>query len=151
MKVTAKFALALAGLLLFATTLAQDVHDDEADVLLTIEREWEANRKGDNDAVEQMLADNFMGWGKASPAPRSKTSTLKWMRLSQEMGKVLRFELYPLWVTVNDDVAVAHYAYSTAFKNKNGEVEMSNGRYTDVLIRTDEGWKFLAWHGGKDD
>ena len=151
MKASAKFALALAGSLLFNTALSQDIRDDEADVLLTIEREWEANRKGDHDAVEDMLADNFMGWSKISPAPRSKNSTLKWMRLSQEVGKVLRFELYPLWVTVNENVAVAHYSYSTAVKKKDGDIEMNSGRYTDILIRSDEGWKFLAWHGGRDD
>jgi ketosteroid isomerase-like protein len=151
MKLPATLFLALLGALSFATATAQDIRDDEADVLLAIEREWEANRKGDHDAVEDMLADNFMGWGKSSPAPRSKTSTLKWMRLSQEMGKVLRFELYPLWVTVNENVAVAHYSYSTAVKQKDGKIEISSGRYTDVLVRSDDGWKFLAWHGGKDD
>ena len=151
MKLPATLFLALIGALSFVTAAAQDIRDDEADVLLTIEREWEANRKGDHDAVEDMLVDNFMGWGNSSPAPRSKSSTLKWMRLSQEMGKVLRFELYPLWVTVNENVAVAHYSYSTAVKHKDGEIEMSSGRYTDVLVRSEDGWKFLAWHGGKDD
>ena len=48
-------------------------------------------------------------------------------------------------------MAVAHYLYSVAIKNKDGEIEMANGRYSDVLLRTDEGWKFIAWHGGRDD
>jgi ketosteroid isomerase-like protein len=151
MNVLAKPAVALLGLLVFATTFAQEVRDDEADVLLTIERAWEANRKGDHDDLEDMLLDNFMGWSKSSPAPRSKTSTSRWQRLNDEVGRVMRYELYPLWVTVQDDVAVAHYLYSVALKNKDGDIEMSNGRYSDVLIRTDDGWKFLAWHGGTDD
>jgi ketosteroid isomerase-like protein len=67
------------------------------------------------------------------------------------MGRVVRYELYPLSITVHGDVAVAHYLYSTAFKKKDGDIEMSNGRYTDVLVRTEDGWKFLAWHGGDDD
>jgi hypothetical protein len=41
--------------------------------------------------------------------------------------------------------------FSTAFKAKDGEVEMNNGRYTDVLVRNEDGWKFVAWHGGDDD
>jgi ketosteroid isomerase-like protein len=56
-----------------------------------------------------------------------------------------------LAITIGGDVAVAHYLYSTAYKPKNGDIEMSNGRYTDVLIRTEDGWKFIAWHGGDDD
>jgi len=28
---------------------------------------------------------------------------------------------------------------------------MNNGRYSDVLVRTDDGWKFLTSHGGDDE
>lgn len=151
MNATARFATALVGLFVLTSAVAQEVRDHEADVLLTIERAWEANRKGDHDDFDAMLLDNFMGWSKTSPAPRSKTSTSRWHRLNDDVGRVQRYELYPLWVTVQDDVAVAHYLYSIAIKNKDGEIEMSNGRYSDVLLRTDDGWKFLAWHGGRDD
>ena len=151
MNITTKLVLILVGSTLLSAASAQDATDDEADVLLTIEREWEASRKGDQDKIDDMLTDDFMGWGKTSPAPRSKTSTSNWSRFSTEMGRVVRYELYPLSVTVRGDVAVAHYLYSTAFKDKKGEIEMSNGRYTDVLVRTEDGWKFVAWHGGDDD
>ena len=137
----------VAALLLFSTGLAQDIRDDEADVLLNIERQWEAAQKGDQDKVDEMLTSDFMGWGKDSPAPRSKTSTSKWSRFAEQMGRVVRYEIYPLSITISGDVAVAHYLSSTAYKPKNGDIEMSNGRYSDVLMRTEEGWKFLAWHG----
>ena len=139
------------SLFLATTSFAQEIRDDEANVLLTVERAWEASRKGDHDDFDDMLVDSFMGWSKSSPAPRSKTSTSRWHRLGDEMGRVMRYELYPLWITVQDDVAVAHYLYSVAIKGKDGEIKMSNGRYSDVLVRTEDGWKFLAWHGGKDD
>ena len=151
MNAPAKLLLAIAGTLVFATAFAQDIRDDEADVLLTIERAWEANRKGDHDDFEDMLMDNFMGWDKSSPAPRGKTSTSRWQRLQDDIGRVTRYELYPLWITVQDDMAIAHYLYSVAVKEKDGEITLSNGRYSDVLVRTDDGWKFLAWHGGRDD
>ena len=151
MNAPAKLLLALVGTLVYATAFAQDNRDDEADVLLTIERAWEANRKGDHDDFDDMLLENFMGWGKSSPAPRGKTSTSRWHRLNDEIGRVTRYELYPLWITVQDDMAIAHYLYSVAVKDRDGDIEMSNGRYSDVLVRTDDGWKFIAWHGGKDD
>ena len=152
MNACTKLVLACASLLVATSALAQDIRDDEADVLLTIEREWQASQKGDQDAVDDSLVTEFMGWTRTSPAPRSKTSTSKWSRLAdKEIGKVLRYELYPLSVTVHGDVAVAHYLYSTAFKSKDGTIELNNGRYTDVLVRTEDGWKFIAWHGGDDD
>ena len=59
-------------------------------------------------------------------------------------------ELYPLAIIVNGDLAVAHYLYTSAWEPKDGETEINNGRYTDVLVRTEEGWRFIAWHGGND-
>lgn len=151
MNASAKLVLILMGSLLFSAAGAQNTSDDEANVLLVIEREWEAARKGDQDKVDDMLTHDFMGWGKNSPAPRSKTSTSNWSRFRTEMGRVVRYELYPLSITIHDDVAIAHYLYSSAFKDKEGKIEISNGRYTDILVRTEDGWKFLAWHGGDDD
>jgi len=151
MNVFAKLVIILMGSLLFSAAGAQNTSDDEANVLLVIEREWEAARKGDQDKVDDMLASDFMGWGKNSPAPRSKTSTSNWSRFRTEMGRVVRYELYPLSITIHDDVAIAHYLYTSAFKDKAGKIEISNGRYTDILVRTEDGWKFLAWHGGDDD
>lgn len=150
MHAPAGILLGLIGLLACSASFAQDIRDDEADVLLTIEREWEASRKNDHDKVAKMLADKFMAWEKDSPAPRTKQSTTRWNRVGDEMGRVLRYELYPLSITVHGDVAVAHYLYSVAFREKEGKVEMLNGRYSDVLVRVEDGWQFLAWHGGDD-
>ena len=54
-------------------------------------------------------------------------------------------------IIVNGDVGIVHYLYSSASKDADGKVETSNGRYTDILLRTDDGWKFIAWHGGDDE
>lgn len=151
MNITTRLVFILLGSAFFAVTNAEDGNDDAADVLLTIEREWEATRKGDQDKLDDMLAEEFMGWNQNSPAPRSKASTSEWARFGVEMGRLLKYEIYPLSITVHGDVAVAHYLYSSAFKNKKGDIEMSNGRYTDTLVRTENGWKFIAWHGGKND
>ena len=54
-------------------------------------------------------------------------------------------------MAVHGDVAVAHYLYTSANEDKDGAGETDNGRYTDVLVRGEDGWKFLAWHGGDDE
>ena len=120
------------------------------DVWSVIEQEWNADEDGDRDWPDRLLTEDFSGWGYDSPAPRSKTSTKMWDRFSEQLGKMVAHELYPLSIVVHNDVAVAHYLYSSAFKPKDGDIEVSNGRYTDVLVRTDEGWRFLTWHGGDD-
>lgn len=145
--------LILTGAFLFGVinAHAQDSTDDAANVWSVIEGEWNAVAKGDRKWPDRLLAENFTAWGKTSPAPRDKESTKMWNRFGEQLGKLVEHELYPLSIVVHEDVAVAHYLYSSAFQSKNEEIDMDNGRYTDVLIRTDDGWKFLTWHGGDDD
>jgi ketosteroid isomerase-like protein len=151
MNVSSRLILIFIGSLFFGAAGAQDSSDDAAEVMLTIEREWEATRKGDHDKIDDMLDDDFMGWNSNSPAPRSKSSTSEWARFGSEMGRLMKYEIYPLSITIHGDVAIAHYLYSSAFKSKKGDIEMSSGRYTDTLVRAENGWKFIAWHGGDDD
>lgn len=133
-----------------APALAQDTVNDAADVWATIEMEWEASARGGDDWVDDFLADDFSGWIKKSPAPRSKASTRQWDKFGKSQGKMVEHELYPLSIVVHGDVAVAHYLYTVAFEGNDDVVEVNNGRYTDVLVRSEDGWKFLSWHGGDD-
>ena len=152
MKAYDALTLTVSILLLTLATpaAAQNSTDDQADVWATIEGQWDSEEQGDDEWMDQLLADNFSGWGKNSPAPRSKASTKMWDRFSDEQGQMVAHELYPLAIIVNGDVAVAHYLYTSAYEDKEDAVEMNNGRYTDVLVRTADGWKFIAWHGGDD-
>lgn len=153
MKTNEVLKLVLTSVLLFgfASAFAEETTDDPADVWSVIEEEWNASEKGDKKWPDRMLAEDFTGWGKESPAPRDVASTKMWNRFTEQTGKMLVHELYPLSIVVHDDVAVAHYLYRSAFQPKGGDIAMSNGRYTDILVRTADGWKFLAWHGGDDD
>ena len=146
-----KFLLPAALLFAFQASLAQDSADDAADVILAIEEQWEAVQEGDSDWIDERLHDSFSGWPNNAPAPRSKMSTEKWTRFSATQGRMVEHELYFQNIVVNGDVAVAHYFYTSANEDKDGEVEVDSGRYTDILVRTDDGWKFLAWHGGESD
>ena len=151
-RVTPLKVSALAALLLSAgLAFAQDEPDPHADVWAVVEAVWNADEKGDKKWIDRMLVDDFVGWGKDAPAPRSKSSTKLWDRFNDTQGRGLAHELYPLSIIVHGDTAVAHYLYSMAYESKDKKVEVSNGRYSDILVRTEDGWKVLAWHGGKDD
>ena len=146
-----QFAITVTALLLVGTAIAQDERDDETDVWIAVEAQWDANENGDEKWIDRMLIDSFYGWDNETPAPRSKSSTRMWVRFNSEQGNIVAHELYPLEIVVEGDTAIVHYLYSSAYENKKGEVETSHGRYTDILVRTDDGWMFLGWHGGDDD
>jgi len=138
-------------LLLQSPTLAQDGTDDHAAVWESVEEIWDAQERGDDDWVDVMLSADFMGWPDASPAPRSKASTRMWARFDADHSKGLAHELYPLSIVVHGDVAVVHYLYSIVVQTKSKTNESTTGRYTDVLVRDNGGWKFISWHGGADE
>lgn len=152
MKTMAKFTCTalMASLVFSGATHAQDALDDESNLLTIINDQWAAEQDGDEDAVKDMLHRDFYGWSDRSPVPQDRRSTLKWSEVQRKIGRVISFEIFPLNIIVSGDTAVVHYYYTTAFANKDGETEMSNGRYTDVLVRSGDSWKFLAWSGGSD-
>ncbi len=152
LRVPGRIAVLAAGLVAFSGASAQSPGDNfDADVWLVIMDQWRAEQDGDDGWIDRLLSDDFSGWPNNSPAPRSKASTQMWDRFTDEQGSMVAHELFFMGIVVSGDTAVAHYLYTSAFQDNDGEVEISNGRYTDVLVRTDDGWKFIAWHGGDDD
>ena len=135
----------------WAQDSSQAAATDRADVWTTVEAQWNAQQKGDGKWPDIYLADDFSGWGTSSPSPRSKSSTRMWDRFNTKVSEMLVHELYPLSIVVTGDTGVAHYLYSSASQDKDGKITTVSGRYTDILIRTADGWKFIAWHGGDDD
>jgi hypothetical protein len=121
---------------------------DDAAVWSIIERAWRAQREGNQRWIEELLSPDFVGWSNDSPAPRDKSSTRLWSAFNTRQSDLLEYELYPLAIQIHGDTAVAHYLYSSAVQEKGRAVETVDGRYTDVLVRTGDGWRFLTWHGG---
>lgn len=138
-------------LIVSAEALAQGSADDQAAVWAAVEEIWEAREQGKNEWVDAMLTGDFMGWPAESPAPRSKASTRMWARFSNDQDKGLIHELYPLSIVVHGDMAVVHYLYTATAQTRDRQTVTTNGRYTDVLVRDDTGWKFISWHGGPDN
>lgn len=144
------FAVSLTALLFLGTATAQDERDAGTEVWIAVEAQWDAEANGDKKWVDRMLAEGFYGWTKGTPAPRSKASTRMWNNFASEQGEMIAHELYPLEIVVEGDTAIVHYLYSSSYQSKDGKVETNHGRYTDILVRTDAGWRFLGWHGGDD-
>ena len=150
MRAKAFTLLAFFASLTFTHAYAQDAADDERDVWAIVEAQWDSEANGDRRWIDRLLIDDFSGWSSNTPVPRSRESIKMWDRFTDEQQQMVAHELYPYLIVVHGDTAVAHYFYTAAYEDSDGEVETNNGRYTDVLVRTDEGWRFLSWHGGDD-
>jgi len=149
----ARAALCAALLLLCSSVQADDAIDaytvsDDSAVWSVVEQAWRAERDGNERWIESLLSADFVGWNSTAPAPRDKGSTRLWNAFNARQNGMLEYELYPLSIVVHGDTAIAHYLFTTASEEKGKQVATVNGRYTDVLVRSADGWRFLAWHGG---
>lgn len=150
MKIKATLCAFLLSTCLLTFGVAHAQATDDSAVWSVIERAWQAEQRGDSKWIDELLSADFVGWAKNSPAPRDKGSTRFWNTFTSKQSDLLEYELYPLSIIVHGDMAVAHYLYSSASKAKGEQTRTVNGRYTDVLVRTDGEWKFITWHGGDD-
>lgn len=142
--------LAFMSSLTSVTAVDAQGSTDESAVWAVIEEQWERQERGDRRWVEELLTADFTGWQNDAPAPRNKPSERMWNEFAMKQGKILEHELYPLSIIVHADMAIAHYLYSQATENKGGDVNVTNGRFTDVLVREEGRWRFISWHGGAD-
>jgi ketosteroid isomerase-like protein len=135
--------------LLTSAASAQDPADDQVAVWAVIERQWAAENEGDSGWIEELLTADFVGWPYESPAPRTRASTEMWNEFGRRQRKPITHELYPLSIVVHGDTAIAHYLFTNAGELPDGKAVTNNGRYTDILVREADEWKFLSWHGGE--
>ena len=93
---------------------------------------------------------NALVWPKEIPGPRNKASLDRWTRYDSDSTTTLQQELFPLGIVVQGNMAVVHYRYQEARENTKKERKIVTGRFTDVLIKEDGRWTFIAWAGGDD-
>ena len=142
-------AIAAGALTLTAAPAgAQTWSDAQLEVWEVIQAEWQASMEQDETLWDRLFHDDFQGWSAEDPAPRGLDTTREWAEFEQ--GTTLAFELHPLAIVVTGNTAVAHYLWTDLSEDAAGEREATNGRYTDVLVRDADGWKFLAWAGGAE-
>lgn len=144
------FVACILGVFPFGSVHAQKWSEKELEVWKTVQDQWNANNKKDYDRSEQFLHKSHLGWEDKDPMPLDKGSISRWSRYLGEDVEVKQLQLSPVGFVVVGDTAVAHYYYSIATETKKGERKTIHGRYTDVLLKTGDGWRFIAWRGGDD-
>jgi ketosteroid isomerase-like protein len=137
--------------MLAAPASAGDWSDDQKEVWSAIEGYWEVYAAGDVDGFLAAMHDDYTGWSYDQPLPSGKKTTEKWLKFGMPNRETLIYEITPTSIVVGDGFAVAHYYFEYVYKNAEGEMEDSSGRWTDVLVETGGEWMLIADHGGEVD
>ncbi len=131
-----------------APAFGQTWSDKQLEVWNVIEAQWKASMEKDATWPDKYLHEKLIAWGDEIPMPRDKSSMDKWIRYGMENSTTLLQELFPVGIIVHGNTAVAHYFYSQASEDRKGERKTTHGHYTDVLVKENGTWRFLAWSGG---
>lgn len=97
------------------------------------------------DAMSGCVHDRFSGWLYGEPVPRTKTYFNSVARYMMENSSVATYDMRPVSILVVDDMAVVHYYLFMVF---DGSPEVSQDRWTDVLVKEGGVWRWIADHGG---
>ena len=142
----AAVSIALCG---FAGTAGAQTWSAEQQELWQLEQQqWKMSAAKDLSWIDTMVHPNMRYWGIGSPMPRDKASLKHWSRFDSESSTVLQQEIFPISATITGNVAVLQYHYMVASENYKKERETVTGQYTDVLIKENGRWTFIAWAGG---
>lgn len=143
--------LAVCGVLALAgSASAQTWTTEQQEIWKFEQKQWQMEKDKDASWIETMVHPNLHYWGQGAPVPQDKASLARWNRYSSASSSTLEQELYPLAATITGNVAVVQYRYQIARENDKKERETVWGHYTDVLIKENGKWLFIAWEGGDD-
>jgi len=139
-------SFALVGLASAAS--AQTWSPEQEEIWQFEEQQWRMAKEKDLSWVDTMVHPNLSYWDTDQPGPQNKASLARWSRYGSASTTVLEQELFPISIAITGNIAVVHYNYSVASENLKQERETVSGRYTDILVKENGRWLFLAWAGG---
>ena len=98
--------------------------------------------------VDKCFHADFQGWGVGSTVPTSKADRAVMSERSRATEDNVYLFLKPVAITVHGDMAVALYIATSTSRNKEtGEETTVTERWTDVLVRDNGQWSWIADHG----
>jgi len=146
-------ASATAVLAICATSFAVHAGDwsaEQQEVWKLEQQQWAMSMAKDQSWIDSMVHQNLRYWETGAPMPRDKASLKHWSRFEADNSTTLEQELFPIAATITGNIAVVQYNYMVASENYKKDRKTTTGHYTDVLIKENGHWMFIAWAGGTD-
>lgn len=139
----------LVSQLVIASLRAQEMSPEQKEVWKNVEAYWALDAAGNTAGFMEYFHADYRGWSYDSPIPSSKERTTKFVTHDHKTSKNLLYDIQPLQVRVNGNMAYVHYFWSTIVKDSEGKEKRRNGRWTDILVKQGNRWVLIADHGGE--
>jgi hypothetical protein len=132
------------------TAYAQSWSAEQQEIWKFEELQWKMSAAEDMSWIDTMVHPNMRYWQTGNPMPRDRASLKRWSSYDAENSTVLAQEIFPISATITGNIAVVQYHYMVASEDLKKERKTVTGHYTDVLVKENGRWLFIAWAGGDD-
>jgi hypothetical protein len=143
-------AISLVLAFFAGSAFAQSWSAEQQEIWKLEEQQWKMAAAKDMSWMDTMVHPNMRYWQTGEPMPRDRASLKRWGPYDAENSTVLAHEIFPISATITGNIAVVQYHYMVASENYKKERKSVTGHYTDVLIKENGRWLFIAWAGGDD-
>jgi ketosteroid isomerase-like protein len=142
--------LIIVVILIFAgsSVSEQEWSKEQKEAWKLIETFWEFYSAKDAEGCLACFHQDYMGWSYRDKLPHNKLSLEESIKFNLENYSTDSYEIKPVAISIFDDVAIVHFNYSGVYSDTAGNTGSYKGRMTDILIKQDGKWVFIADHGG---
>ena len=139
-------AVSLSAALLVPFSLAAADWSDEEQAFL----DWQKGCWTDDgaDMVERCFHGDYVGWGNGFAVPYDKADRNTLFASERTRTDFELISLKPLEIRFTGDTAVSLYVVTYEIEDKrDGETRVVTEKWTDVAVREDGDWRWIADHG----
>ena len=122
----------------------------EKEVVQAIDDCITAYKEENLEAYMTCLHDDYVGFIYGRPATTNKADARKGFPLTWANEDLVEWWTKPLAIRIVGDVAIIHYYSYDVYLDKDGEEVQSRSRWTDIMVKQDGKWVWIADHGGPD-
>lgn len=121
----------------------------QKEVWKNVEAYWALDAAGDTQGFLSYFHADYRGWGYDSAIPGTKERARKFLTHMHKSSKTLVYDVQPLTVRVQGNIAFVHYVYTRLYKDSEGKEKREAGRWTDILSKDGNKWVLIGDHGGE--
>jgi ketosteroid isomerase-like protein len=133
-----------------AQVQAQTWSAAEKEVIQAIDDCVSAYREENLEAFMACWHDDYVGFRYEAPNTNDKTDARKSIPLTWANSDLVEWWINPLAIRILGDVAIIHYYHYALSRDKDDKETRTRNRWTDIMVKQDGKWVWIADHGGLD-
>jgi ketosteroid isomerase-like protein len=127
---------------------AQELSKEQSEIWNQIESFWKFYFEKDLEGCLNHFHEDYIGWSYRDQLPHDKSDLENSIKYNLQNYNTESYEIKLANISTFKNMAIVHFFYSGIYSDSAGNTGSYKGRMTDILIKQDDKWVFVADHGG---